>query len=448
MEQQETSTALHDKEAERAVLGALLMDNEVMPRIEPVIGDVPGAFFTTDHQLIFDACREVYAEHQTSDIVMVAALLKKQDNLKRVGGTIYLYDLQERIVETENTEHHAEILRDKALRRQLAQAGNYFTSLSVEDNDLTDIIDEAQQTVMNLGKSASTRGLQPINPWIHDAIDEMNRLTVEGAKTPGLATGFQDFDILTTGLHPGELCIIAARPNRGKSAFSLNVALNVALQEGVENTVAFFSLEMSTRAMIQRMLSSESLIPFSNIRNGNLKETEWQPFTKTCSDLLEIGNRIRICTDFGATAPVIRQEARRLKHSVDNLSLIVVDYLQKVKVKGATVQNREQAVSQVSAELKELAGELEVPIIACAQINRSVENEKREPQLSDLRESGAIEQDADIVGFLHSDNELPNQELSDIKLIVRKQRNGPTGTVNLQFAGPIMRFRDETMGGQ
>ena len=436
----ESINPLHDKDAERAVLGAMLMDKDVFPRVEPIIGDIPTPFFTTDHQLIYDACRGIYEDKQTCDILLVADLLKKRDELQRVGGTIYLYDLQARVVETENTEYHAQIVRDKAIRRQLANMGKHFSSLAVDDNDLTDVLDEAQQNVMELGKSTEKKGLRPIGQTLHETLKEMERVAREGNTTPGLSTGFTDLDILTTGFHPGELVIIAARPNRGKTSLALNIAMNVALNKDDNASVAFFSLEMPRHVMAQRMLSSETGIPFSRIRTSDIKEAEWSTIVEVFTELHDQQNKIHLCGDFGVTVSTIRQEARRLKHNVDNLALVVVDYLQKVNVKSSTAQNREQAVAQVSGDLKELAGELEVPVIACAQINRGVESENRKPVLADLRESGAIEQDADIVGFLHSENELPNQTEADIQLVVRKQRNGPTGDIDLKFYGPIMRF--------
>ena len=438
----EQNTPLHDKDAERAVLGALLIDNTVLSRISPILGETTDAFFTVDHQIIYAAILAVYEEKQTCDILVVADHLNKRDELNRCGGSVYLYDLQARIAETENSEFHALIVRDKAVRRRLAGSGKHITEIAFdEEKDLTHVIDEAQQEVLELGKIENKKGLRHAGGIVNDTIKELGRLAEEGITTPGLATGFTDLDILTTGFYPGEVAIIAARPNGGKTSFALNVALNVALNDDANDTVAYFSLEMPARQLGLRILSAETSIPFSRLRTSDIKDTEWSTIVEVSTILMEHSHRIHLCDDFGIDVSGIRQECRRLASKVDNLALIVVDYIQQVPSKEG--DNREQKVASVSKALKALSGELDTVVIACCQLNREVERQNRKPVLADLRESGAIEQDADFVGFLHNENELPNQQESEIDLLVRKQRNGATGDVPLKFYGPIMRFGNQ-----
>ena len=436
---------LHDKEAERAVLGALLMEPTVYPRVLPILTENQDVFFTVDHQLIYAAVNACYDKKQTTDILVVADYLSKRDELKRVGGTVYLYDLQARIVETENVEYHAQIVRERAMRRQLVQRGKTVSELAYdEERDITHLIDAAQQEVFELGKVETKKGLKEVGGLVTHTIKELAEMSEKGVRTPGLPTGYTDLDILTSGLYPGELVILAARPNRGKTSFALNVALNVALREDTDDAIAFFSLEMPKRQLALRMLASEAPIPFSRLRTSDVKETEWGPLTAAATLLQDNSHRILLADDFGITINEIRQECRRLKSKTGNLRLVVVDYIQQVEVDKSGNQNREQVVAEVSRSLKQIAGELDITVIACSQLNREVEKQNRKPVLSDLRESGAIEQDADLVAFLHNESELPNQEESEVELLVRKQRNGATGDVLLRFFGPIMRFSDIT----
>ncbi len=432
---------LHDREAERAVLGAMLMDTDVIPRVMPILGETPEAFFTTDHRIIYSAAADVYDQHSKADIILVADHLKKTDQLKRVGGTIYLYDLQARIVETENTEFHAQIVRDKWMRRQLIQASATIREIAQDgEKDLVDVLDESQEEIFRLNSQNTHRGFIPLGSLINQSLKDIEELYHKKEQYVGIPSGFTDLDILTSGLQRGDLIIIAARPSMGKTTLVLNIAQNIALDQ--ELPVAVFSLEMPARQVAMRMLAAEAQIDFAKLRIGNITDQNWSNLTQGATTLMEAGNRISIHEARGITIQTVRAEARRLKSQQENLALIIVDYLQLLRGTGQYT-GREQEIAEISRALKALAWELDVPIIACSQLNRELERRPdKRPQLADLRESGAIEQDADLVVFLHRDDYYDEQSeaagMAD--LIIRKQRNGATGTVQLEFIKEQMRF--------
>ena len=434
---------LHDREAERAVLGAMLMDTNVIPRVMPILGETPDAFFTTDHQIIYSAAVDIYDRHSKADILLVADHLKKTEQLKRVGGTIYLYDLQARIVETENTEFHAQIVRDKWMRRQLIQASATIREIAQNgEKELVDVLDESQEEIFRLNSLNVNRGFVPLGSLINQSLKDIEELYHKKEQYVGIPSGFTDLDILTSGLQRGDLIIIAARPSMGKTTLVLNMAQNIALEHQLP--VAVFSLEMPARQVAMRMLAAEAQIDFAKLRIGNISDQSWSDLTQGASTLMEAGSRISIHEARGITIQTVRAEARRLKSQQENLALIIVDYLQLLRGTGQYT-GREQEIAEISRALKALAWELDVPIIACSQLNRELERRPdKRPQLADLRESGAIEQDADLVVFLHRDDYYDEQSeaagMAD--LIIRKQRNGATGTVQLQFIKEQMRFTD------
>ena len=432
---------LHDREAERAVLGAMLMDTDVIPRVMPILGETPDAFFTTDHQIIYSAAVDIYDQHSKADILLVADHLKKTDQLKRVGGTIYLYDLQARIVETENTEFHAQIVRDKWMRRQLIQASAAIREIAQDgEKELVDVLDESQEEIFRLNSLNVNRGFIPLGSLINQSLKDIEELYHKKEQYVGIPSGFTDLDILTSGLQRGDLIIIAARPSMGKTTLVLNIAQNIALDQ--ELPVAVFSLEMPARQVAMRMLAAEAQIDFAKLRIGNITDQNWSNLTQGATTLMEAGSRISIHEARGITIQTVRAEARRLKSQQEHLALIIVDYLQLLRGTGQYA-GREQEIAEISRALKALAWELDVPIIACSQLNRELERRPdKRPQLADLRESGAIEQDADLVVFLHRDDYYDEQSeaagMAD--LIIRKQRNGATGTVQLEFIKEQMRF--------
>ena len=433
---------LSDKEAEQAVLGAMMTEKSVIPRVINLLGHTSDAFFTTDHQLIYAAILAVYDRVSNADPLLVADELKRTDQINRAGGAGYLYELQAPIVETESTEFYADILHEKATRRRLTQAGGQIRELAQDETvELTEILNQSQEAVFELGQNDAQRGFHSIRPLITTSIDAIEKLYHKADRFLGVPTGFMDFDHMTSGLQPGNFIIIAARPSMGKTTLVLNMAQNVALEQ--ERPVAIFSLEMPAQDIVMRMLAAEARIDFGRLRTGNFSEDYWRPLTEGASRLAEAP--ILINDNRGLTVQGLRAEGRRLKGEHNDLALIIVDYLQLLRGTGR-YNAREQEISEISRALKVLAWELNVPIIACSQLSREVERRPdKQPQLSDLRESGAIEQDADIVAFLYREDYYEEEDAGDrveANLMIKKQRNGPTGTVVLYFTKKQMRFEN------
>ena len=434
--------SLSDKEAEQAVLGAMMTEKSVIPRVIALLGHTSDAFFTTDHQLIYTAILAVYERVSNADPLLVADELKRTNQINRTGGAGYLYELQAPIVETESTEFYADILHEKATRRQLIQAGAAIRDLAQDESiELAEVLNQSQESVFELGQNDAQRGFQPINPLITTSIDAIEKLFHKQERFLGIPTGFMDFDHMTSGLQPGNFIIIAARPSMGKTTLVLNMAQNIAIDQ--ERPVAIFSLEMPSQDIVMRMLSAESRIDFGRLRTGNFSEDYWRPLTEAASRLSDAP--VFINDNRGLTVQGLRAEGRRLKGEHGDLALIIVDYLQLLRGTGRYNQ-REQEISEISRALKVLAWELNVPIIACSQLSREVERRPdKQPQLSDLRESGAIEQDADLVAFLYREDYYEDEDAGDrveANLMIKKQRNGPTGTVVLYFTKKQMRFEN------
>ena len=434
--------SLSDKEAEQAVLGAMMTEKSVIPRVIALLGHTSDAFFTTDHQLIYAAILAVYERVSNADPLLVADELKRTNQINRTGGAGYLYELQAPIVETESTEFYADILHEKATRRQLIQAGAAIRELAQDESiELAEVLNQSQESVFELGQNDAQRGFQPINPLVTTSIDAIEKLYHKQEPFLGIPTGFMDFDHMTSGLQPGNFIIIAARPSMGKTTLVLNMAQNIAIDQ--ERPVAIFSLEMPSQDIAMRMLSAESRIDFGRLRTGKFSEDYWRPLTEAASRLSEAP--IFVNDNRGLTVQGLRAEGRRLKGEHSNLALIIVDYLQLLRGTGRYNQ-REQEISEISRALKVLAWELNVPIIACSQLSREVERRPdKRPQLSDLRESGAIEQDADLVAFLYREDYYEEEDAGDrveANLMIKKQRNGPTGIVVLYFTKKQMRFEN------
>ena len=434
-----TTEPLHDREAEQAVLGSMMVDSAVIPRMIAILGHTYQTFFTIDHRLIYAAILAVYERHNKVDPLLVSDELERKNELNRAGGDLYLYDLQSQIVETESTELYAQIVQEKSTRRQLVQASEQISNLARDqEQELREVLDQSQETIFRLSQADNDQGFVPIGPILKKTIDDIEDLFNKEDQYIGTPTGFTDFDLMTSGLQPGDLIIIAARPSMGKSTLVLNMAQNIAIEQ--ELPVAIFSLEMPSQQVAMRMLSAEARIDFSDLRTGGLVEENWAALTQAVSSLMSVP--IFINDTRGVTVQTLRAEGRRLKGEHDNLAVIIVDYLQLLSGSGRYT-GREQEVSDISRSLKALAGELDTPIIACSQLSREVEKRPdKRPVLSDLRESGAIEQDADLVAFLYREDYY--DEVADdqgtAELIIRKQRNGRTGTIILEFYKAQMRF--------
>ncbi|MCY3724126.1 replicative DNA helicase [Candidatus Poribacteria bacterium] len=434
--------SLSDKEAEQAVLGAMMTENSVIPPVITKLGQTADVFLTVDHQLIYSAILAVYDRVSKADPLLVADELKRGDQLNRAGGTEYLYELQAPIVETESTEFYADILYEKATRRRLIRATAQIREMAYDEGvGITEVLNQSQEAVFDLSQSDTQRGFVAIHSLLTESLNAVERLYHKKSRFLGVPTGFMDFDHLTSGLQPGNLIIIAARPSMGKTTLVLNIAQNVALEQ--KRPVAVFSLEMPSQDIAMRMLATESRIDFGRLRTGNFSEDQWRPLTDGASRLAKAP--ILINDNRGLTVQSLRAEGRRLKGEHSDLALIIVDYLQLLRGTGR-YHAREQEISEISRALKILAWELNVPIIACSQLSREIERRPdKRPQLSDLRESGAIEQDADLVAFLHRDDYYEDENVGDrveAYIMIKKQRNGPTGTVILYFTKNEMRFEN------
>ncbi len=416
-----------------------MVDSAAIPRVIAILGHTSEVFFTADHQLIYTAVLAVYERHNRVDALLVSDELERTNDLNRAGGDLYLYDLQARIVETESTEFYAQIVREKSTRRQLVQAGEQISNLARDqEQELREVLDQAQEGIFRLGQSDNDQGFVSVGSIVKETLAGIEELFHKQDQFVGIPTGFTDFDLMTSGLQRGDLIIIAARPSMGKSTLVLNMAQNIAIEQ--ELPVAIFSLEMPTQQVLLRMLAAEARINFGNLRIGNLTGEDWTGLTQAVSSLMSVP--IFINDMRGISVQTVRAEARRLKGEHEDLAVMIIDYLQLLSGSGR-YSGRVEEISDISRALKTLAWELDTPIIACSQLSREVEKRPdKRPLLSDLRESGAIEQDADLVAFLYRedyyDENADDQGTAD--LIIKKQRNGPTGTVRLEFNKTQMRF--------
>jgi replicative DNA helicase len=401
-------------------------------------------FFTTDHQLIYNAILSVHSRVSEADPILVANELNRVQQLNRVGGADYLYQLQAPIVETESAEFYAEIIREKATRRRLIRATDQIREFAQDESiEIDEVLNQSQEAVFELGKSDAKRGFAHIRSLLKEGINAVEKLHKNKEQFLGVPTGFIDFDYMTSGLQSGNLIIIAARPSMGKSTLVLNMAQNIALEQ--ERTVAIFSLEMPAQDIALRMLSAESGINFGQLRLGKFSQEYWAPLSASVSRLSKAP--ILINDNRALTIQGLLAEGRRLKGDHEDLALIIVDYLQLIR--GTSRYSvREQEISDISRSLKVLAWELNVPVVACSQLSREVERRpNKQPQLSDLRESGAIEQDADVVAFLYREDQYDDEndytdETVEANILIKKQRNGPTGTIVLHFCKRQMRFEN------
>jgi replicative DNA helicase len=438
------------EDAEQSVLAAMLIDAEAITRATEIVDDT--MFFREGHRRIFRAIIALVERLSGIDVITLSDELERRGELDAAGGREYLSFLADAVPTAANIEHHARIVKEKALLRRLIEVSTQIAGEAFEARQpANELIDFAEQRILQVGQDRGGGGFVRVKTLMYSAMDRIEAISKEGRSVTGVASGFSDLDQMTSGFQPSDLIIVAARPSMGKTALTLNIAQHVAITEGVG--VAFFSLEMSKESLVQRMLTSEARLDAQAMRTGRLRDDDWPRLARAAGILAQAP--IYIDDAPGMTVLDMRAKARRLKADPDSrLGLIVVDYLQLMT--GPSAENRQQEVSQISRGLKALAKELRVPVVALSQLSRAPEqrsgDEKGRPQLSDLRESGAIEQDADLILFIFRQEvyaerdeagRLKNADLDGkAEIIIGKQRNGPIGTVPLYFHKQYTRFEN------
>ncbi len=431
----------HSVEAEQAILGGLMLDNTAWDTVADIVSS--GDFYRRDHKLIFNALGDLAERGEPGDAVTVSEFLEKRDELDSAGGLAYLGSLVRGTPSAANVRAYAEIVRERAMLRDLISAGGEIASnaFNPDGRPASELVDEAERRVFEIAERGKRRGsgFQSIKQILPGTIDRLDELYNSDSEISGLPSGFDDLDRMTAGLQAGDLVIVAGRPSMGKTSFAMNIAEHAAIGVGVPTAV--FSMEMSAEQLSFRLISSLGRVNQSHLRTGRFSDEDWSRINAAVSIMSQAKLFI---DDTPAMSPTeIRARARRLKRE-HGLGLIVLDYLQLMKVAGNS-ENRATEISEISRSLKALAKELEVPVIALSQLNRSVEQRTdKRPVMSDLRESGAIEQDADVIAFIYRD-EVYNKEtmrkgIADI--IIAKQRNGPTGEVPLTFLGEYTKFEN------
>ena len=428
----------HDVEAEQAVIGSMLTDMEaVISSIEVL---KPEDFYRDDNKLIYTAMLNLYTRSEPIDLITVKSELESMGKFDQVGGIEYLAELPEKVPTTANASKYIKIVEEKSTLRRLIKTANEIIELGYDPTeDLEDIMEGAEKKIFNLMQDKNQKGYTPIKDVLVDSFTNLEELYNRKQHITGVPTGFIDLDYRTAGLHGSEFILIAARPAMGKSAFVLNIAANAALKANVP--VAIFSLEMSKEQMVNRMLCSEAMVDSNKVRTGKLEEEDWAKLAEAIGPLSEA--EIYIDDTPGISITEIRARCRKLKLE-KNIGLVIIDYLQLVQGSSKrALGSREQEIAEISRSLKILAKELDVPVIALSQLSRAVEQRPdHRPMLSDLRESGSIEQDADIVMFLYRDDYYnEDSEKKDIaEVIIAKQRSGSTGTVDLRWMGSYTKF--------
>ena len=430
-------------EAEANALGCAFLTPYALDKVcEELSSDM---FYSEANKRIFEA---IYSLHQNKiplDSATVKNEIEKKGSINNIGGIEYLSDVIDSVISAANIDYYIDIVRDKALRRKLIETTNTITTNAYnEEEDTNDLIDDAEKKIFSVTKARKAGEFKSISEVIRTTQEELERLAKNGADITGIPSGFYDLDKLTSGFHERELIIIAARPAMGKTAFGLNLAVNAA--KSTNKAVAIFNMEMSAEQLMMRMISAAGGIEQSKLKTGRLEHNDWKKVNEAMSELGE--TNIFIEDSSGMTISEIRAKCRRLATNGNGLAMIVIDYLQLISGSTKYEGNRQQEVSEISRSLKTMAMELQVPVIALAQLSRSVElRENKRPIMSDLRESGSIEQDADIVAFLYRDDyyNKPASENTDVsvtELIIGKHRSGGTGTIELLFERSMSNFRN------
>lgn len=429
-------------EVEAAVLGAMLLDQEGISAVLEIIDDT--AFYRDAHRKIYNAIVALYERNEPTDLLTLTTELNKRQQLADVGGAFYLAGLVDNVSTAANIEYHAKIVFEKSMSRKLINASTQIAQRAYEATEnAEDLLDEAEQMIFALSERKLSRGFTHLNPILHDTFENIERLHAHSSSVTGVATGFTKLDEMTAGFQPGDLIIIAARPSMGKTALCLNIARNASIDGKIG--VGIFSLEMASHQLAQRMLCSEARVDSHLMRTGRLPGDAWSNLSIAVGSLAQAP--IFIDETPAITVTEVRSRARRLISEHDNLGLLIIDYLQLMRGP-REAENRQQEISTISRNLKALAKELNIPIVALSQLSRAVESRgdgQKRPQLSDLRESGAIEQDADVVLFIYRPSrygQVEEHEKNRAEIIIGKQRNGPTGTVELVFLDHYAAFEN------
>lgn len=427
-------------EAEQAVLGAMLISKEAITETAQILS--PTDFYREAHRIVYETMLELSNKNQAVDNLTVIERLNKSGLLEKVGGIAFVTALANTVPTAANVIFYAKIVREKSLMRRLINTATAIATMGYEDSEDADtIMDKAEKMILEIASNRKTSDFTPIKQIVIDTFSKIEGLYESKGGLTGLSTGFKDLDKITTGLQPSDLILVAARPSMGKTAFTLNIASHVAIKEN--KPVAFFSLEMSKEQLMQRMLCAEGLVESQRLRVGDLDEQDWHKLIAAADKFSKAP--LYIDDTPGITIMELRSKARRLQQE-KGLSLILIDYLQLMQGRSSkSSDNRQQEISEISRSLKSLARELNVPVIALSQLSRSVESRQiKKPMLSDLRESGSLEQDADIVIFLYREDyyntETENKNITDV--IIAKHRNGPVDSIQLFFHKQFTKFAD------
>ncbi|KQX84972.1 MULTISPECIES: replicative DNA helicase [Variovorax] len=433
----------HSIEAESSVLGGLLLDNGAWDRMGDLLVD--GDFYRHEHKLIYAAIGGLINASKPADVITVFEQLQNLGKADDIGGLVYLNSLAQYVPSASNIRRYAEIVRERSILRKLVSAADEIATnaFNPQGKPVDKILDEAEQKIFNIGEEGTRmkQGFQSMDSLVVELLDRVTEMAENPNDITGVRTGFNDFDKMTSGLQPGDMIVLAARPSMGKTSLAINIAEHVALEEGLP--VAVFSMEMGAAQLAVRIVGSIGRIDQGHLRTGKLSDEEWPRLTEAIEKLRTVS--LHIDETPGLSSSELRANARRLARQYGRLGLIVVDYLQLMSTSSSGDENRATAVGEISRGLKMLAKELKCPVIALSQLSRGVEarTDKR-PMMSDLRESGAIEQDADIIMFIYRDDyyNKESKEPGVAEVIISKHRNGPTGTVKLAFLKPITKFEN------
>jgi len=427
----------HDNEAEQAIIGSMLTDKDAVSNSIEVLKE--DDFYREDNKIIYSAMLNLYNRAEPIDLITVKSELESMGNFDKVGGFEYLTELPEKVPTTANVNKYIKIVKEKSELRNLIKTANEIIELGYnQTEDVSDVMESAEKKIFDIMQDKNQKGYTPIKDILVDSFTELEELYNKKQHITGVPTGFADLDYRTAGLHNSELILVAARPAMGKSAFALNIAVNAALR--ANTPVAIFNLEMSKEQLVNRILCSEAMVDSNKIRTGKLEDKDWNKLAEAIGPLSETG--IYIDDTPGISIMEIRAKCRKLKLE-KNIGLVVIDYLQLIQGSNKRNGSREQEISEISRSLKILAKELNVPVIALSQLSRAVEQRPdHRPMLSDLRESGAIEQDADIVMFLYRDDYYneDSEKKNVAEVIIAKNRSGSTGTVDLGWLGSYTKF--------